>query len=88
MAAAACWFEVGAACRYDQTERVYDSSSGAVLFAGPRVRMGVHSGVIDGAQINRLTKMPNYTGRDVEIAAAVGDIGAGGQVLGLGYWPG
>jgi len=61
----------------------YDQADNTKLFAGPRVRMGVHlalPGTFE-VRLNVVTQKPQITGPSYSAACALGDVGNGGQVL-------
>jgi len=59
------------------------NSNGAVLpvFRGPRVRIGIHTGVAESVSIHEVTKRYVYGGEVAEIAKAVSDTPCGGQII-------
>uniref|UniRef100_A0A6T1ZNL6 Guanylate cyclase domain-containing protein n=1 Tax=Eutreptiella gymnastica TaxID=73025 RepID=A0A6T1ZNL6_9EUGL len=60
--------------------RVQDDDQGRIIWKGLRVRMGFHTGEPNDKE-NPVTTRTDYFGRDVNYAARVSSIGAGGQIL-------
>lgn len=59
------------------------SEDGNLLFAGPRVRMGIHAavpGTFD-VKFNMVTNKPVISGPSWRAAHSLGDVGSGGQIL-------
>lgn len=62
---------------------VRDPSDNQIIFAGPRVRMGIHMalpGTFD-IKVNQVTHKPVFSGLSWDLAKHLGDIGSGGQVI-------
>ncbi|KAG2440556.1 hypothetical protein HYH02_010140 [Chlamydomonas schloesseri] len=59
------------------------AGNAVVVFRGLRIRMGMHSGVASDREVslNMASNRVVYSGRVMQLAKAVGDVGAGGQVL-------
>eukprot|EP00667_Euglena_gracilis_P002793 EG_transcript_2799 len=60
--------------------RIDDDAAGRIIWKGLRVRMGFHTGQ-PTPQENPLTQRTDYLGKDVNYAARVAGVGAGGQIL-------
>jgi class 3 adenylate cyclase/tRNA A-37 threonylcarbamoyl transferase component Bud32 len=60
--------------------RAETSPDGALVFAGPRVRMGVHAGRLRIAA-NHHTRRYEYSGPAIHIAASLAQVAQGGRVL-------
>lgn len=73
-------------CRLDPAKTVIEEGTGAVLFKGLRVRIGIHAATQDAANTaapnsHTTTRRTVYTGPAVIRAHAIGDCGHGGQVV-------